>query len=1332
MDMAVFLLSLFLQIQVGLVLGSNYGFDQREKTVKGKLPIYNRHINNQWHSQHTSFWIKSATDRPILAQKIEEDLPRVATAFLHTGDPFKLKRANCSRRYELGSLRDVAHISSQPSLHSALDTVVHATNFLNMILQTNRSRERNLRGDIEWYHALVRSILEGDPKIQRAVVTFNAEPWSSGSHVFLQATRADSEIVLQDLSSTAHHLKNKTAETEWFNELKFREKPHLHKRVLSHDIRALDATLRRGGCYVIDKTQIKWSAPYLECDNGNFVPHWLLTLSAGFYGLRANLTPEFRGVVRVDINLQNVDIDQCTNEGWFAGTHRCNLTSTECIPIKGLGFVLDAYKCVCRLGFYHPKRLSANGYKRKQKTNHILENSYGEEMSSGVYECLPCKEGCTSCTDDTPCYVQEDGYLRTAVVSFQALCMFLDFISMILAYHFRRKKSIRASGLILLETILFGALLLYFPVVILYFQPSVFRCILLRWVRLLGFATVYGTVTLKLYRVLKVFLSRTAQRIPYMTSWRVLRMLGVILLIVCWFLIAWTSAVFQNMDKNVSIIVAGVTPDNLQFNMCLIDRWDYMMAVAEFLFLLWGVYLCYAVRTVPSAFHEPRYMAVAVHNELIISAISHTIRFTLVSSLHPDWMLMLLFAHTHLTVTVTLGLLLIPKFLLEGAHPRDDVAAEAYEDELDLGRSGSYLNSSITSAWSEHSLDPDDIREELKKLYTQLEIYKRKKMIANNPHLQKKRSSKKGLGRSIMKRITEIPETVSRQCNKEEKEFADHNGARNSISTLRKNPFDPSHCGSRTKEESLKHKVFSLKKSHSSYDHVRDQTEDSSNSTPDKMEVSTTENSLLDALMSKKLTKKSVDTVEAESTESVPLVCKSASAHNLTADKKPLHPRTSMLQKSLSVIASAKEKTLGLTGKAHSLEESHKQPKCQSKSKDSIKAQLEKIEKIDAYQENVAKSPEGSKKPNKLGIIKHQAITPVSSDSGKSGIRDQCDVSDVCPWEIQDVPPEFVEAKVQRHVSIAPTDSSSLHVPHTKAKLHQRQKSVENPLVPGRPSKSQTPDKAEVCPWEHEEAHFMSGDSNSQSHLKDLNLGTFHKADASSRDLEENFPGMRLKSTELDRNIAEDPKKNTHLISVQNKDVLPQNTKCDRNSEALISKADVCPWDFDDTQLTNAAKVSAPSPFVKSKESLPRKKGASTFTKAFLAAGLERDKEKSRDRDEDKRKKGKERGISSKSVEKASGHSKMEEVCPWEADTSMDASILGKRRNSPNELSAGKGNNAEICPWDFESIPDASKQDQNSSTTKHHPNSKKGKTDKARLAEVCPWDYDDQIAGKTA
>lgn len=36
-----------------------------------------------------------------------------------------------------------------------------------------------------------------------------------------------------------------------------------------------------------------------------------------------------RGVVRVDVNLQDVDIDQCSADGWFAGTHRCNATTME-------------------------------------------------------------------------------------------------------------------------------------------------------------------------------------------------------------------------------------------------------------------------------------------------------------------------------------------------------------------------------------------------------------------------------------------------------------------------------------------------------------------------------------------------------------------------------------------------------------------------------------------------------------------------------------------------------------------------------------------------------------------------------------------------------------------------------------------------------------------------------------------------------------------------------------------------------------------------------------------------------------------------------------------
>ncbi|XP_030016495.1 probable G-protein coupled receptor 158 [Sphaeramia orbicularis] len=441
-----------LLLQTGIVLGSNYGYvewsdnDRDEKNPT----VFSTQNTNREPPHHPTYYSVPATERTVVAHKIEEDLPRVVTAFLHTGDSSALRQVNCSRRYELSSLRGGLHVASHYSLHSILDTVAHATNFLNMILQTNRSREQTLRRDIHWYHALVQSILEGDPKIHRAVVTFHTDAPKPGPHVFLQATRTEKEVVLQDLSGSAHlQLKSKSPESDWFNEFRDGRRPHTFKRVP-------DSVGTGSGSYLLEKNQIKWSAPYLECEHGAFVPYWLLTLSAGFYGLKSNSAPEFRGVVRVDVNLQDVDIDQCSNSGWFAGTHRCNLTSMECTPIVGHGFVLDKYKCQCRRGFYHPSRVALNGFKSKESGSHRDESS---DVSS---KCLPCREGCPYCRDDTPCLVQEDGALRLAVASFQGLCMVLDLASMVVVYHFRRKKSIRTSGLILLEAILFGALLLYF------------------------------------------------------------------------------------------------------------------------------------------------------------------------------------------------------------------------------------------------------------------------------------------------------------------------------------------------------------------------------------------------------------------------------------------------------------------------------------------------------------------------------------------------------------------------------------------------------------------------------------------------------------------------------------------------------------------------------------------------------------------------------------------------------------------------------------------------------------------------------------------------------
>nr|XP_045013813.1 probable G-protein coupled receptor 179 [Jaculus jaculus] len=808
-----------------------------------------------------------------------------ALAFLYSGDAQRLLGANCSKRYE-------AHgAEGRPGLPAVLQraagTLAQAANFLNMLLQANDIRESSVEEDVEWYQALVRSVAEGDPRAYRALLTFNPPPGASHLQLALQATRMGEETILQDLSGNRVQEGSPPEDPD---------SPTLQKRVLTNDLRSLDSPKwPRGDGYVGDIQQVRLSPPFLECQDGRLRPGWLVTLSATFYGLKPDLSPEVRGQVQMDIDLQNVDINQCASSpGWYSNTHLCDLNSTQCVPLESQGFVLGRYLCHCRPGFFGA---SGSGGLEESATQTARQFGSLKGSSGKMLRCQPCPEGCTSCMDATPCLVEEALALRAAVLACQACCMLAVFLSMLVAYRCRGSKRIRASGVVLLEAILFGSLLLYFPVFILYFKPSVFRCIALRWVRLLGFATVYGTITLKLYRVLQLFLSRTAQRGPHPSSGQLLRRLGLLLLLVLGFLMVWTAGVLEQGSQHMPLVTRGHTPTGRHFYLCHHDRWDYMMVVAEMLLLCWGSFLCYATRAVPSAFHEPRYMSIALHNELLLSAAFHTARFALVPSLHPDWTLLLFFLHTHSTVTATLALIFIPKFWKPGAPPREEILDEVYEDELDLQRSGSYLDSSIASVWSERSLDPGDIRDELKKLYAQLEIRKTKEMAANNPHLPKKRgSSRQGLGRSFMRYLAEFPEALARQHSRDS-----GSPSRSSL---------PGSSRRRLLSSSLQEAEGppALRKTRSTYDHRREQ-----------------DPPLLNSLLRRNLSKKASQWEDQEPVEGPPaLGFRSASAHNLTVGERLPRARPTSLHKSLSVVAGSREKALLVASQAY-LEETYRQ-----------------------------------------------------------------------------------------------------------------------------------------------------------------------------------------------------------------------------------------------------------------------------------------------------------------------------------------------------------------------------------------------------------------------
>ncbi|ROT73464.1 hypothetical protein C7M84_008129 [Penaeus vannamei] len=101
----------------------------------------------------------------------------------------------------------------------------------------------------------------------------------------------------------------------------------------------------------------QWSTPEFDCEG--FVKKWVVHYTAPFFGwdaLRSKL--EFKGAVRVTMDLMKLDITQCPNEFYvqnaFKDTHRCDRKSSYCVPIQGRGFDTGGYKCECIQGFEYP------------------------------------------------------------------------------------------------------------------------------------------------------------------------------------------------------------------------------------------------------------------------------------------------------------------------------------------------------------------------------------------------------------------------------------------------------------------------------------------------------------------------------------------------------------------------------------------------------------------------------------------------------------------------------------------------------------------------------------------------------------------------------------------------------------------------------------------------------------------------------------------------------------------------------------------------------------------------------------------------------------------
>ncbi|XP_076339141.1 metabotropic glycine receptor-like isoform X1 [Tachypleus tridentatus] len=301
---------------------------------------------------------------------------------------------------------------------------------------------------------------------------------------------------------------------------------------------------------------------------------------------------------------------------------------------------------------------------------------------------------------------------------------------------------------IMLEAMLFGSLLLYQTVVVRYFEPSLVTCLAEPWFRELGFAIFYGSIVLKVYRILAEFQSRKAHRVCVRDKDLLKYLLGIVLVVMC-YMAAWTAVVMDNITRGHDIIDQHETLDGLKYFTCRALWWDYVTEGGEFLFLLLGIYLTYCIRNARKEFYREKWpLSAAICIETVVSVTTHTVRRVMWLSLGQDYLFFLHFLRCQLTVTCILTIIFGPKLWYH--HRPSDPNRHLSCDIQDHVPDSLKLHEAIMSNGEVDlveinltDMDPEDIRAELRRVYTQLQALRNKTMRKDNPHISKRRGGRK-------------------------------------------------------------------------------------------------------------------------------------------------------------------------------------------------------------------------------------------------------------------------------------------------------------------------------------------------------------------------------------------------------------------------------------------------------------------------------------------------------------------------------------------------------------------------------------------------------------
>lgn len=288
------------------------------------------------------------------------------------------------------------------------------------------------------------------------------------------------------------------------------------------------------------------------------------------------------------------DEDPCNDalEVIFGKKHSCDIETTFCFKStsnetnsSSIGAVNSAYTCLCNFGYYVPNQ-TLQGFE-----------SHSVESGSGNFSCIRCPGGCANCNEKGECsngeeqeFIPLDTLLRFSIGVILSTCMLCCVVLTGVVFKRRKFKTISIGMWTVLETILFGILLMYAAVGLHFFPASTLRCLLEPWLRELGFIVCYGAIILKLYRHLVEFRTRKAHR-WVLRDVDLLKYLSTMVFAVVCYMSAFTAS---SLDLIQTAALEGL--QELNTNTCQPMKWEFVTQISEILILAFGLHLAIASR----------------------------------------------------------------------------------------------------------------------------------------------------------------------------------------------------------------------------------------------------------------------------------------------------------------------------------------------------------------------------------------------------------------------------------------------------------------------------------------------------------------------------------------------------------------------------------------------------------------------------------------------------------------------------------------------------------------------------------------------------------------